>query len=390
MKFFDAEKGQFDVESYRHAIRLWTVVLEISVLMAQFPSPEIARKSYQYRTLGLGYANLGTLLMVSGIPYDSPRALAISGALSAILTGESYATSADMASQVGPFPKYQENADHMLRVMRNHRRAAYNAPASEYEEVSVVPMGIDQSLCPPYLLAAARDSWDRALELGEKHGYRNAQATCIAPTGCLVGGSLVITERGLMRLQRLGNTSGDKWQDVSFDVLTDQGERQATKFYVNGVENTRRIKTENGYSIQGTPAHRIKVVNPTTAQLEWKRFADVQPGDITALSMGRQAGSPNVVSLPPLGEEYWTGDYTTRVPRQMSESLAELVGYFMGDGSLHSKGLRFCVAAQDADVVRWLTETIKELFNIDAILTQKTGYTEVAAHSVPLTIWWEA
>ena len=185
MRFFDAEKGQFDVDGYRHAIRLWTTVLEISVLMAQFPSPEIARKSYEYRTLGLGYANLGTLLMVSGIPYDSPRALAITGAISAILTGESYATSAEMASQVGSFPKYHENAEHMLRVMRNHRRAAYNAPASEYEDVSVVPMGIDQSLCPPYLLAAARDCWDRALELGEKHGYRNAQATCIAPTGTI-------------------------------------------------------------------------------------------------------------------------------------------------------------------------------------------------------------
>ncbi len=185
IKFYDAERNQIDVDGYKHAIRLWTIVLEISVLMAQFPSPEIARKSYQYRTLGLGYANLGTLLMVSGIPYDSPRALAITGAITAILTGESYATSARMASEVGPFPKYHENTESMLRVIRNHRRAAYNAPAAEYEDLSVLPMGIDQSLCPPYLLAAARDSWDLALELGEKHGYRNAQATCIAPTGTI-------------------------------------------------------------------------------------------------------------------------------------------------------------------------------------------------------------
>jgi ribonucleoside-diphosphate reductase alpha chain len=185
MKFFDVEKNQVDIDAYKHAIRLWTVVLEVSVLMAQFPSEAIAQKSYEYRTLGLGYANLGTMLMVSGIPYDSPRALSIAGAMSAILTGESYATSAEMASQLGPFPRYRDNADHMLRVMRNHRRAAYNAPASEYEELSVIPMGIDQSLCPPYLLAAARDCWDRALKLGENHGYRNAQATCIAPTGTI-------------------------------------------------------------------------------------------------------------------------------------------------------------------------------------------------------------
>lgn len=185
MKFYDAEKNEFDVASYQHAIRLWTTVLEISVLMAQFPSPEIARKSYEYRTLGLGYANLGTLLMVMGIPYDSPRALAISGALSAILTGESYATSAEMARDLGPFPRYQDNREPMLRVMRNHRRAIYNAPGAEYEELSVVPMGVDQSLCPPYMLAPARECWTRAVALGEQYGYRNAQATCVAPTGTI-------------------------------------------------------------------------------------------------------------------------------------------------------------------------------------------------------------
>jgi ribonucleoside-diphosphate reductase alpha chain len=185
MKFFDVDKHIFDVNSFRHACRLLTIVLEISVLMAQFPSPEIARRSYEYRTLGLGYANLGTLLMISGIPYDSPRALAVAGAISAILTGESYATSAEMAGELGPFPRYPENAEPMLRVMRNHRRAAYNAQAGEYEQLSVVPMGIDPSLCPPYLLAAARECWDRAIDLGEQHGYRNAQATCIAPTGTI-------------------------------------------------------------------------------------------------------------------------------------------------------------------------------------------------------------
>src|SRR5579872_7462213 len=185
MRFYDTEKNQLDVEAFKHATRLWTIVLEISVLMAQFPSPDIARKSYEYRTLGLGYANLGTLLMVAGIPYDSARALAIAGGISAILTGESYAASAEMAAEIGAFPRYQENAEHMLRVMRNHRRAAYNVNASEYEAVSVVPMGIDQALCPPYLLSAARESWDRAVALGEQHGYRNAQATCIAPTGTI-------------------------------------------------------------------------------------------------------------------------------------------------------------------------------------------------------------
>ncbi|MEI7577733.1 MAG: vitamin B12-dependent ribonucleotide reductase [Armatimonadota bacterium] len=182
---YNRETGKFDVEGYMHAIQLWTVVLEISVLMAQFPSKEVAQLSYDFRTLGLGYANLGALLMQMGIPYDSPEGFAIAGALTAVLGGESYATSAEMAKQHGPFPSYQPNRENMLRVIRNHRRAAYNAARSEYEGLSILPLGIDQLLCPGDLLHAAHKSWDRALELGEKYGYRNAQVTVLAPTGTI-------------------------------------------------------------------------------------------------------------------------------------------------------------------------------------------------------------
>jgi ribonucleoside-diphosphate reductase alpha chain len=183
--FYDNETGEFKIDDYKHAIRLWTIVLEISVLMAQFPSREIAQRSYDYRTLGLGYANLGTVLMTSGIPYDSPEALAISGALTAILTGESYAASAEMAKDLGAFPRYEANKEPMLRVMRNHKLAAYNATPDRYEGLSIKPVGINPEICPPALLDAARECWDRANALGEKHGYRNAQVTVIAPTGTI-------------------------------------------------------------------------------------------------------------------------------------------------------------------------------------------------------------
>jgi ribonucleoside-diphosphate reductase alpha chain len=182
---FYTESGEFDLESFRHAVRLWTIVLEISVLMASFPSKAIAQKSYEYRTLGLGYANLGTILMRQGIPYDSPQALALCGALTALMTGESYATSAEMAAELGPFPGYQRNRDHMLRVIRNHRHASYHASSSEYEGLTVHPTGIQPEHCPPELLIAARRSWDRALELGTAYGFRNAQVTVIAPTGTI-------------------------------------------------------------------------------------------------------------------------------------------------------------------------------------------------------------
>ena len=209
LKFYNSKTRDFDVEAYEHGIDLWTVVLEISVLMAQFPSREIAELSWKYRTLGLGYANLGAMLMQAGIPYDSDRARAICGCLTATLTGRSYATSAKLAAQLGPFAGYRKNKEsgHMLRVIRNHRRAAYGTPRTDsggraadlgdYEALDIPPVPIDATRLTEgedhlgtianseALLASARSSWDEALELGEQHGYRNAQATVIAPTGTI-------------------------------------------------------------------------------------------------------------------------------------------------------------------------------------------------------------
>jgi ribonucleoside-diphosphate reductase alpha chain len=182
---FLTPEGQFDIEGFRHGVRLWTIVLEISVLMAGFPSRAIAEKSFSFRTLGLGYANLGSILMKLGIPYDSPQALAWCGAITALMTGESYATSAEMAKELGPFNAYPRNAESMLRVMRNHQRGTHDAQPEEYEGLTITPRGIQPDQCPQDLLKAAQQSWDRALELGEQYGYRNAQSTVIAPTGTI-------------------------------------------------------------------------------------------------------------------------------------------------------------------------------------------------------------
>ncbi|MDD7908872.1 vitamin B12-dependent ribonucleotide reductase [Pseudovibrio exalbescens] len=182
---FRMEDGSFDHERFEHGVRLWTIVLEISVLMAQFPSKQIAQLSYEYRTLGLGYANIGGLLMTSGIPYDSEEGRALCGAITAIMTGVSYATSAEMAGELGAFPRYDENAENMLRVIRNHRRAAHGETAG-YEGLNTLPVALDHKSCPePILIDRAKKAWDNALSLGEKNGYRNAQTSVIAPTGTI-------------------------------------------------------------------------------------------------------------------------------------------------------------------------------------------------------------
>jgi len=185
VKFLDEKTGEIKVSEFTHATRLWTIVLEISVLMAQFPSYEIAKNSYLFRPLGLGYANLGALLMILGHAYDSPKGRAIAAALTATLTGEAYATSAQMAKHLGTFKEYSKNKDDMLRVIRNHRRAIYNAPPAEYEGLSKIPNAICESECPEYLLNSAKEAWDKALLSGGQFGFRNAQVTLLAPTGTI-------------------------------------------------------------------------------------------------------------------------------------------------------------------------------------------------------------
>ena len=184
-RYSQSATPSFDIPAFEHACRLWTIVLEISVMMAQFPSRQIAELSYRYRTMGLGFANIGGFLMAGGISYDSAAGRAICGAISAIMTGVSYATSAEMARELGPFAGYASNATEMLRVIRNHRRAAYGQ-ATGYEKLATAPVPLDHKSCPDQkLIEAARRAWDRAIDLGQAHGYRNAQSTVIAPTGTI-------------------------------------------------------------------------------------------------------------------------------------------------------------------------------------------------------------
>ncbi len=375
LKFLTPE-DTFDVARFERITELVITAMDISICFADFPTKKITETTRAYRQLGIGYANLGALLMATGHAYDSEGGRAIAAAITSLMTGTAYRRSAELAAVVGPYDGYERNAAPHKRVMRKHADAC--------AEIKT-PGGMDREIH-----AAANAAWQKCLILGEANGYRNAQASLLAPTGCLTPDSLITTDRGLVRLGELGDLYGDQWQDLDLTVSTDQGPRRATKFFVNGEEPTRLIHTAGGYRVQGTLTHRVKVLDPATGEWQWRRLADIETGDIVPLQLGTMVGEPRRVPLPVLDQAYYTGDHQLQVPDVVTPELAELVGYFMGDGSLHAKGVRLCVADNDLDVAERIGVLAKEVFGLSPVMTACEGYHEVALQSVRAARWWQA
>ncbi|MGA9723376.1 MAG: LAGLIDADG family homing endonuclease, partial [Candidatus Binatus sp.] len=373
---FLRDDDTFDTERFAKIAELIITAMDISICFADFPTEKIAVTTRAFRQLGIGYDNLGALLMATGHAYDSEGGRAIAAAITSLMTGAAYKTSAELAGAVGPYDGYARNAKPHKRVVRKHADAGQNIRAVG---------AMDREL-----LDLASQTWQECIELGEANGYRNAQASLLAPTGCLIGDTLVTTDRGLARLKEIGDVYGDRWQELDLTVSTDQGPRRATKFFINGEEPTRRIRTEGGYTIQGTLAHRVKVVDPAIGAWEWKRLADIAAGDIVPMQMGVLVGEPRDVPLPVLDQAYYTDDRSLHIPDIISPDLAELVGYFMGDGSLHAAGVHFCVAEDDMDVVDRLRILAKSQFNLEPAVYACKGYHQVSFNSVRLARWWQA
>ncbi len=373
---FLREDDTFDTERFKKITALIITAMDISICFADFPTEKIAATTRAYRQLGIGYANLGALLMATGHAYDSEGGRAIAAAITSLMTGTAYQTSAELAGAVGPYEGYARNARPHKRVIRKHADAS--------DRVRTVGT-IDREIAD-----LASQTWQLCLDLGEANGYRNAQASLLAPTGCLTADTLVTTNRGLVRLGEIGDVYGDRWQDLDLTVSTDEGPRQATKFFVNGEEPTRRIRTDGGYTVQGTLTHRVKVVDPATGLWKWKRLADIAPGDVLPVQMRTLVGEPCTVPLPVIDQAYYAGDRHVRVPDSVTAELAELVGYFMGDGSLHAKGIRLCVADTDLDVAEHLGVLSKDLFGIEPVVRSQEGYQELTLSSVRLARWWQA
>ncbi|MGI9084128.1 MAG: adenosylcobalamin-dependent ribonucleoside-diphosphate reductase, partial [Aeromicrobium sp.] len=373
---FRNDDGSFDVQRFVKSVELIITAMDISICFADFPTQAIGDTTRAYRQLGIGFANLGALLMASGLAYDSDGGRAFAASVTSLMTGTAYRRSAELAGVVGAYDGYAQNATPHTRIMRKHLAANDDIRTQHAMDIAVH--------------REATQQWARNLKIGEKNGWRNAQASVLAPTGCLTADTMVTTDRGLVRLGEIGDVWGDRWQDLDAQVSTDEGPRQATKFFVNGEEPTRRIVTQGGYTIQGTLAHRIKVVDPDTGAWEWKRMAEVSPDDVVPVQMGTLVGDPRIVPLPMLDQAYYAGDRTIEVPETVSPELAELVGYFMGDGSLHAKGIRLCVSDTDLDVIERLRVLSKELFHLEPHVEAKQGYQQVTLQSVRLARWWKA
>jgi len=366
----------FDAQRFVKSVELVITAMDISICFADFPTEKIGETTRAYRQLGIGYANLGALLMATAHAYDSEGGRALAAAITSLMTATAYRRSAELAGIVGPYDGYARNAAAHQRVMRKH------AAAND----AVRPVGADDQT----ILREATRQWQEGLKVGESNGWRNAQASVLAPTGCLTGDTLVSSDRGLVRLAELGDPYGDRWQHLDMRVSTDDGPRSATQFFVNGEEPTRRVVTAGGYRITGTYGHRVKVVEPSTGQWVWRRLADVQPGELVPVQLGALVGDRRTVPLPVLDQAHYAGDRRVVVPDALDDDLAELVGYFMGDGSLHAKGIRFCVADDDLDVVERLRALAKGLFNLQPKVRQEPGYQEVTFSSVRLARWWQA
>jgi ribonucleotide reductase alpha subunit/intein/homing endonuclease len=272
LKFLD-DNGEFDVQAFKAAVTVVFTAQEILVGNADYPTEKITKNTKAYRELGIGYANLGALLMAKGIAYDSDKGRALAAAITSLMTGHAYYVSARTAQRLGPFEGYEKDKEAMNRVLKMHKSAVDE---------------INRDLVPQSILTAAKDAWDSAVELSKKYGVRNSQASVLAPTGCLVGTSLVSTSNGLLRLGTLGDRDKDKWQDVDFKVATDSGPKRATKFFINGLSPTVKLVSALGYEILGTPEHRVKIIGENGA--EWRRLSEISGEDKIMLLVGSQFG----------------------------------------------------------------------------------------------------
>ncbi|MCP3685448.1 MAG: hypothetical protein GY861_22580 [bacterium] len=371
----DGVKSVFDVESFLHVVRTIYIAQDIVIDPASYPTEKITEATKKYRALGLGYSNLGALLMTQGLPYDSDLGRELASAITALMTASAYLTSAELAEHMGTFSEYEKNKDPMFGVLYKHKQETDKLEASIHENI----------------LSKAKEVWDIVLKRGKLHGFRNAQATLLAPTGCLDASTLILSSEGIVPLYELGDTNGEQWQDINIDVATDTSLQKSTKFYNNGRQPAIQVTSEHGHTITGTCNHKIRIID-TNGNYVWRRLDEVKENDSLALKLGGHEElleDKEHVRLD--GVKLHDKCTYSSPPEYLNEHLSEILGYYQGNGYLKDGyGLVLPVCNTDTDLLDYLDDSLKTMFPKDITkIEQRLGCKSLSTVSKIMLKWFK-
>lgn len=375
LKFYDESPNHFDIEGFLHTVHIMFIAQDILIDNSTYPTEKIKEGTLKYRNIGLGYTNLGAYLMVYGTPYDSITGRGIAKDIASLLTAKAYVTSTELSQEFGAFPKFEENKSSMINIIRQHNKL--------YTESTPISNDIQE---------AAHILWEEACNNVTTYGVRNAQVSVLAPTGCLEEDTLILTSEGLLPLYEIGNTEGETWQDVTLNVATDTDIQEATKFYVNGEQETIKISTEHGHTITGTYNHKIRVINHDGEYI-WKQLQDIDDNDYIAVKIG---GHEQLLKnkRPVKLNQTILNDPRISVtpPKEVSEQLAEILGYYQGDGYLKDTyGITFFVDNKDDDLKEYLKTLLQDTFSKEYCAEeQRQGCIAISLVSRMLPPWFRA
>jgi ribonucleotide reductase alpha subunit/intein/homing endonuclease len=376
LKQFINEEGCFDIDRFQGAVDMFTIAQEIIVDRASYPTRKIATNSHKFRPLGLGYSNLGALLMTFGLPYDSDLGREFCAAVTSLMTARAYDMSARLAERKGAFEGYTENAQDMADVIAKHAKAN-NRHLRGKEKT-----GFDK------IFRVAGDLWRSNKK---REVFRNAQVTLLAPTGCVIGDTMILSSEGILPIQSWEQTE-EQWQDICLDIWQEKGKAEATKFYLNGVKPTVRVVSSCGHVLQGTGNHRVRALSPH-GKYVWKRLDEIEMGDCLVLSKGGHEdllGDKEYVQLLGVEDELHPNANPVVLPSFLDERWSEILGYYEGDGYLKERGGLCCVVAEgDVDVVDNLTSFGNDI-GCTVSSEKRSGCTVVCMNSYALSRFFVA
>jgi len=351
MKFFDLENGKFLIDDFIVVVYLITTAQDVWIDQAQYPNEDISRETKKYRTVGVGYSNLGALIMANGIPYDSDESRCFTSAITSLMSAVAYYRSAEHCSCLPSFPEYENNKESMFEVLDMHKNETSNISTNN----------TNKAICKK-----AIEYWDKSISLGKENGFRNSYVSNLAPTGCVSGETIIPTNNGLKRMKDIfSENTFDKYRDTNIEVWSNPTTKMATKFYTNGLGSTKKIINNFGQEFESTPNHKIKILNKF-GKMTWKKVEDLKVGDIVPIALYGSTKDKNYVRLnPSTNKKHGNENKNFSSPNHLTENLAEFLGIYFGDGQTKERSIRITISNEDKDfMIPYLKNLVEKLFGI--------------------------